>query len=153
VLEFGVDLALWDLDVPDARTVIDRLAASMAARGCVAPGYGESTFARERKHPTGLPTRPFCIAFPHADAEGVARSALAVAQLRHPVVFKNMADPDADLLVEAVFMLANNRPEEQVTALRKLAQLFGQSEKLLALRAQASATDAAAWLKAELGLE
>jgi len=153
MLEFDVDLACWDLEASDAGSVIAHLAARMAARGCVAAEYGDQTLAREHQHPTGLPTRPFCIAFPHADATGVARSALAVAALCRPVIFKNMADPDEDLAVEIVFMLANRRPEEQIGTLRQLAELFGQAEKLAALRAQPNAAQATAWLKGELVLD
>ena len=152
MLEFDAELTLWDLDCPDAAAVIASLAARLAARGCVTGDYGAQTLARERRHPTGLPTRPFCIAFPHADADGVVRSALGVAILRRPVPFRSMADPDEDLPVEVVFLLANNQPDEQIATLRSLAELFGQPEKLSDLRAQPSAVEAAAWLRAELAL-
>jgi PTS system galactitol-specific IIA component len=153
MLEFDAGLACWDLEAADAGSVITHLAARLAARGCVGGEYGAQTLAREHQHPTGLPTRPFCIAFPHAEPEGVARSALAVAALRRPVTFKNMADPDEDLAVEIVFLLANGQPEEQIGTLRQLAELFGQAEKLAALRAQPNAAQAAAWLKVELALD
>lgn len=152
MLEFDDTLIAMDLEVPDARAVIDVLAGAMHGRGLVSAEYGRQTFEREQRHPTGLPTRPFCIAFPHADADGVNRSALAVASLRKPVTFKNMADPEEDLEILLVFMLANKSPEEQVATLRALALLFGQPEKLQALRAQSTSNEAAAWLKRELGL-
>jgi mannitol/fructose-specific phosphotransferase system IIA component (Ntr-type) len=55
--------------------------------------------------------------------------------------------------VEIVFLLANGQPEEQIGTLRQLAELFGQAEKLAALRAQPNAAQAAAWLKVELALD
>jgi PTS system galactitol-specific IIA component len=152
MLELNAGLVLWNCPAGSAEAVIEALAERLHAGGLVAADYGRQTYARELKHPTGLPTRPFAIAFPHADAEGVYRSALAVAALARPVTFRNMGDPEADLDVSMVFMLANRDPREQVAALRSLALLFGQPDKLLALQAQSDPLLAADWLRRELGL-
>ena len=82
----------------------------------------------------------------------VGSSALGVAVLRKPVKFQNMADPDEGLDVMAVFMLANRNPEEQIETLRNLATLFGQPEKLVELRDQASLQGVESWLRRELRL-
>jgi PTS system galactitol-specific IIA component len=152
VLEFNETLIAFDLQANDARNVIDLLAGRMHAQGLVSAEYGEQTWAREMIHPTGLPTKPFCIAFPHADADGVSRSALGVAVLHEPVQFQNMADPEESLDVMLVFMLANRDPEEQIQTLRNLAVLFGQPEKLLELRDQSTLQGVESWLKRELRL-
>ena len=130
MLTFNEELVALDLDAVNARTVIEVLAGKLHRQGLVVAEYGQQTYAREVEHPTGLPTNPFCIAFPHADAEGVKESALALAILSKPVVFKNMADPEEDLQVFLVLMLANRNPEEQIQTLRNLALLFGQPDKL-----------------------
>ena len=152
MLEFNESLIAFDLQAKDAKEVIDLLAGKMHAQGLVAAVYGAQTWERETIHPTGLPTNPFCIAFPHADAEGVSRSALGVAVLREPVTFQNMADPDEGLDVVLVFMLANRDPEEQIQALRNLAVLFGQPEKLVELRDQTTLQGVESWLRRELRL-
>ncbi len=152
MLMFNKNLVALNLDAPDAQTVIDVLAARLYTQDLVVAEYGQQTYARELEHPTGLPTTPFCIAFPHADAQGVKQSALALATLAKPVVFKNMADPDEDLQVFLVLMLANRNPEEQVQTLRNLAILFGRPDKLSALRDQTTAENAVAWLGGELHL-
>ena len=152
MLEFNESLIAFDLQAQDAREVIDLLAGKMYAQGLVADEYGEQTWARELIHPTGLPTNPFCIAFPHADAEGVNKSALGVAVMRQPVIFQNMADPDEALDVMLVLMLANRDPEEQIQTLRNLAVLFGQPEKLVELRDQATLQGVESWLRRELRL-
>ena len=151
-MEFNESLIAFDLQAQDAREVIDVLADRMQAQGLVAADYGAQTWRREVVHPTGLPTKPFCIAFPHADADGVSRSALGVAVLRQPVTFQNMADPDEGLDVMLVFMLANRNPEEQIQTLRNLAVLFGQPEKLMELRDQATLQGVESWLRRELRL-
>ena len=80
-------------------------------------------------------------------------SSLALAILSKPVVFKNMADPDDDLQVFLVLMLANRNPEEQIQTLRNLALLFSQPDKLVALRDQSTAEKAVTWLRGELHLD
>ena len=152
MLEFNESLIAFDLQVKEAKEVIDILAGSMHAQGLVSADYGAQTWAREMDHPTGLPTTPFSIAFPHADAEGVHRSALGVAVMRQPVKFQNMADPDEGLDVMIVFMLANRDPEEQIQTLRNLALLFGQPEKLVELRDQTTLHGVESWLRRELRL-
>jgi len=151
-MELNEALIVLDLEAGDARSVIDVLAGILHDRGFVSRDYGERTFERELKHPTGLPTSPFCIAFPHADADGVNQSALAVASLRKPVVFQNMGDPEEALDVLMVFMLANNSPGEQIQALRNLATLFSQPKRLVELRELPTPERAATWLRRELGL-
>ena len=151
-LEFNETLIAFDLQAGDAQEVIDLLAGRMHAQGLVAAEYGAQTWEREQHHPTGLPTKPFCIAFPHADAEGVHRSALGVAVMRQPVTFQNMADPDEGLDVSVIFMLANRDPEEQIQTLRNLAMLFGQPEKLVELREQSTLLGVESWLRRELRL-
>ena len=153
MLEFNKDFVLVDLDAADSDAVILALAGSLQNAGLVDPGYGAATIERERHHATGLPTRPFPIAFPHADADGVIESALAVATLKQPVGFYNMADPEEELPVEIVIMLANKSPEEQIQTLRSLAELFGEPEKLTELRNLSSAAAIADWLSEELSLQ
>ena len=152
MLEFNESLIAFELQAKDAKEVIDLLAGKMYAQGLVAAEYGAQTWAREMLHPTGLPTTPFCIAFPHADAAGVNRSALGVAVMQHPVTFQNMADPEESLDVMLIFMLANRDPEEQIQTLRNLAVLFGQPEKLLELRDQSTLQGVESWLRRELCL-
>ena len=152
MLEFNQSLIAFDLQAKDAQEVIDLLAGKMHAQGLVSADYGAQTWARELEHPTGLPTKPFCIAFPHADAEGVNQSALGVAVLKQAVTFQNMADPDEGLDVILVFMLANRDPQEQIQTLRNLAVLFGQPEKLLELRDQSTLQGVESWLRQELSL-
>jgi len=153
LLEFDESLVATNLEAANAREVIEALADRLHAAGLVSAEYGSQAWEREQQHPTGLPTKPFCIAFPHADAQGVNSSALAVASMKKAVQFRNMGDPDEDLDVFLVFMLANRSPEEQIETLRNLAILFGQPEKLIALRSQQTLKEVVAWLRRELRLD
>ena len=76
-----------------------------------------------------------------------------VAVLHQSVKFQNMADPDEDPDVLLVFMLANREAEEQIQTLKNLAVLFGQPEKLVELRDQATLQGVESWpLRRELRL-
>lgn len=140
------------LQAKDSDEVITAMVERLCKGGAVCEDYAADTIAREQAHPTGLPTRPFAIAFPHADADGVNESALSVANLATPVKFRNMGDPDEDLDVELVIMLANKSPEEQINTLRSLAAIFGQSEKLVELKALTEPGKVVMWLKRELNI-
>ena len=153
MLVFNESLVALNHTAEDSTAVINLLAGKLFDQGLVAADYGKQTCARELIHPTGLPTRPFCIAFPHADAEGVHQSALALATLKNPVTFKNMGDPDEDLQVHLVLMLANRNPDEQVKTLRNLAVLFGKPDKLQTLRDQSTSQEVVIWLRRELRLD
>lgn len=153
MLVFNESLVILNHAAEDSTAVINLLAGKLFDQGLVTEDYGKQTCERERHHPTGLPTKPFCIAFPHADAEGVHQSALALATLKNPVAFKNMGDPDEDLQIHLVLMLANRDPVEQVKTLRNLAVLFGKPDQLQALRDQSTPQAVVAWLRRELRLD
>jgi len=64
-----------------------------------------------------------------------------------------MGDPDEDLQIHLVLMLANRDPVEQVKTLRNLAVLFGKPDKLQILRDQSTPQAVVAWLRRELRLD
>jgi PTS system galactitol-specific IIA component len=152
LIKFEESFVISGLEAENSDQVINELAGCLFDAGLVEEDYGQATIRRELEHPTGLPTRPFPIAFPHADAQGVKESALAVACLKNPVKFKNMADPDEDLEVEIVIMLANKSPEEQIETLRSLAELFGEPDKLAELKTINKSCAIVDWLKKELAI-
>lgn len=98
-------------------------------------GFGKSTLVaaaldRERLYPTGLALDSGGInaAIPHADREHVAEPAIAVAVLSSPIDFRQMDDPDADLPVRLVFLLALSDADSQVQALRALGKALQNPE-------------------------
>jgi PTS system galactitol-specific IIA component len=152
LLVFHKDLVLLDIEAGSDTEVINLLADKLHACGLVSADYGRLTCEREEQHPTGLPTKPYCIAIPHADPGGVTKSSLAFASLKNPVKFKSMEDPDISLDVHLVIMLANNSPEEQIQTLRNLALLFSNSEKIEDLKNQSTIDKTVIWLDRELEL-
>ena len=72
MLEFNESLIAFDLQVKEAKEVIDLLADSMHAQGLVAADYGAQTWAREIDHPTGLPVHVRAGTDPRTGAAGAA---------------------------------------------------------------------------------
>ena len=96
-----------NLDAADSTAVITELGNRLLKLGAVKEGFVEATLAREASMPTGLPLMgEFNAALPHVDIEYVNRPALALATLTRPVIFKNMVNPDEDVPVSLVIMLA-----------------------------------------------
>jgi PTS system galactitol-specific IIA component len=152
MLLFDDGCVALNVKVENSKDVIFMLSDLLEKKGAVSAKYGEAAYKRELSYPTGLPTKPFYIAFPHADCEEVHQSALAIATLAEPVIFKSMEDPEIELPACIVILLANGSPDEQVKVLRQLAMIFGEPQKLTALREHKTINDLVVWMRTELKL-
>ncbi len=114
------DLIFLDLEATSSEIIIAHLATYLVNHGWVKNGFVNAILDREQEYPTGLSTGNMAAAIPHTDAAFVLKSAMVVAVLKKPVIFKNMADPDEELLVRTVFLLAIKEPAFQVAWLKKL---------------------------------
>lgn len=103
---FRRELCRAGLAVTDASGVITELARALAAAGCARTSLEGAVLAREAVSPTGLPLAGRKAAIPHADPEHVLEAAIAVASLARPVRFREMGNPEAELEVELVALLA-----------------------------------------------
>jgi PTS system galactitol-specific IIA component len=113
---------LLNLEAADSTDVIERLGGALNDLGCVHDDFVEATLQREATMPTGLPLGgKINAALPHVDLEYVKKPALAVATLKHPVVFYNMVETDKEVPVRLVIMLALDEPKSQVEMLQQLA--------------------------------
>lgn len=113
------------LQAETATDVIERLGSALNLAGYVKPGFVAATLAREATMPTGLPLGgEINAAIPHVDAEYVERGALALATLTEPVVFRNMIDPESEVRVRLVIMLALDNPKSQVDMLQQVAEIL-----------------------------
>ncbi|SFG78699.1 PTS sugar transporter subunit IIA [Sporolactobacillus nakayamae] len=98
--------------------------------GCVKQTFLQGVLDREAHFPTGLKLTQFGCALPHTDLEHVITPAIAVATLKEPVLFKSMEDLKTIVPVNLVFMLALNKPEDQLLALKQLASII-QNDALI----------------------
>lgn len=109
-----------------AEELIRALAAPLVRVGDARPSMPEAAVERERQHPTGLllSAEGPNAALPHADREHVVRSAVAVAVLDDPVVFRRMDAPADEVPVRLVVLLALADPDGQLEALREVGTIL-----------------------------
>ncbi|MCO5734151.1 PTS sugar transporter subunit IIA [Rhizobium sp. SSA_523] len=122
------------LSLQTSHDVIGRLADHLLARGKVRPSYRGAVEQRELDMPTGLPLEDgLAVAVPHTDPHHVLVSSAAVATLKEPVTFRSMDDPDKELPVRLVFMLALHSKEEQLEMLSAIGGLIQDNKTLQSL--------------------
>jgi PTS system galactitol-specific IIA component len=95
----------------------------MVNAGLVYDTYPKAVADREKQFPTGLPDSVLA-AIPHTTSDHVIKSGIAIAKLRKPVAFYNIANPEEALDIQLIFMLAIKRPEEQLNTLQSLTMAF-----------------------------
>ncbi|KJY57831.1 MULTISPECIES: PTS sugar transporter subunit IIA [Lactobacillus] len=123
------DLIYRNIDFKTSREIETFLADQLYENGYVKEGYKKALLEREQKFPTGLPSSQPAIAIPHANADLVNKTTLAIATLKEPVEFKNMGNTKEDIPVRIVIMLVIAEPHSQVKMLQKVADIV-QNEKL-----------------------
>lgn len=125
------NLIFIGLDVKDKMEAISQMAARLEDYGYVNNEYKNAVIEREKVFPTGLPTKGVGVAIPHTDIKYVNKSAIAIGVLKNPVIFNVMGNPEEDVDVKLIFMLALKEPQLQINTLRDLVEIF-QDENLLA---------------------
>lgn len=122
--------------------VIRILAERLQSLGYVKPSFSAAVLAREAELPTGLPLgSDNNVAVPHTDPEHVLRPGLAFATLAEPVLFSNMENPDEQLRVSVVFLMALNDKDKQIEMLQEIAGTIQSPETIAALIRSKSVED------------
>jgi len=144
------NLIIIDSDAMTQQAALSELASKLLLANYVQESFLEAVLLREEVFPTGLPTSPIGVAIPHTDIEHVIAPAIAVSILRNPVKFKMMGDPDQQLDVQIIFMLAIKEPHMQIEVLEQLMECIQDGEKLSLL---AHATDVISVMKVLSSIE
>lgn len=118
------ELVCTDLSAGRWEEVLDALSDRLLAQGMVRDSFPEAVKVREREFPTGLPTAEVGVAIPHTDPEHVLHAGAALATLARPVRFKLMGNPDEEVEVELVIMLAVRSAKDQIGILQRLVDAF-----------------------------
>lgn len=141
------EAVVLQFEAATSEDVIRVLGERLRGLGCVKDGFVEATLRREAGMPTGLPLGgEINAAIPHVDIEYVNSPALALATLTSPVVFHNMVDPDEDVPVRLVIMLALDQPKSQIEMLQEVSGVLQQPELVRRLVEAASVAEALALL-------
>lgn len=106
-------------EAKNSEEIIRILAAKLERLGYVKPSYADAVVRREQSMPTGLPLeRDENVAVPHTDPEHVLRAGIAIATLKSPVIFANMEEPEEEVPVGFVFLLAIDDKDKQIETLQ-----------------------------------
>lgn len=128
------DLVLLDYEASSRDDLLKSLGQVLLEKGYVKPSYIQSLIERENRYPTGLDTHGVQVAIPHTNSIHVNKTAVLVAKLKKPIVFKDMANEANEVSAKIIFMIAMKNPEEQLSTLSKLMDIFSNHEKLLHLK-------------------
>lgn len=109
--------------------VITELSNKLIKEGYVKKSYTRAVLEREMIFPTGLPTEPYAVAIPHTDIEHVIKPGIAFATLKKHVMFNVMGDPDNEIAVRLVFMLAMSERHMQIEILEDLMNALQDRDK------------------------
>jgi PTS system galactitol-specific IIA component len=129
------------LERNNQQSVIKFLCSKMVEKGFVTDAYFEQVIAREKIHPTGLPTLPIASAVPHADPIGVNQTAISLAVLQQPVAFFAMDNPRQELNVSIVFLMSFIKGD-QIAILRWVSNVLGNQETVRTIADSTSALGA-----------
>jgi PTS system galactitol-specific IIA component len=143
------ELILTELDCLTSEEVINTLSERLYHAGYVKQGFAEAVIDREREFPTGLPCE-IPVAIPHCDPTHCNHSAISLGLLKNPVTFGEMGDNNHYVLVDIVFLLAINNPDQQVIWLRRLTDFFQQANLMRDLQNTTSNLEAAELLRKHL---
>ena len=122
-MKFDKKIALFHQNVKTQNEAFELLAKQFVDADVVQPNFLEGIQEREKNFPTGLQSDTVGFAIPHTDSKNVKRNQLGFMSLTNPVVFKSMADPDEEIQVELIVMMAI-QGHDQAEMLGRLMDMF-----------------------------
>lgn len=122
------ELILTDVDADSAEDAIRKVGQHFLEQGFVKDSYIDAAVKREGVFPTGLQLQNLGIAMPHTDPEHVNKPGVCIAQLKKPVTFSHMGEPETKVEAEILFMMAVLDPNEQVHTLQSVLNVFQKPE-------------------------
>ena len=126
------NLVMLNIEANTQTEALEKLAGRLFEVGYVKETYAKAILEREKVFPTGLPTEGYGVAIPHTDVEHVIKPAIALGILQKPVKFNLMGDvdPNNQVDVQIMFMLAIKEPHMQLKLLQDIMEII-QDSKLL----------------------
>ena len=151
---FDKRIAIFNGHAENCEDALRILSEKFVEAGVVEDNFLEGLLKREAVFPTGLllDDRDFGVAIPHTDPEYVKSTQLGFMTLDEPVTFKFMADPETEVPVKIIFMMAIKEAHGQVEMLSKLMEIFADSSMVDRFRAVDNIDDFLA-IVSELGLD
>lgn len=113
--------------------VFNEIAEKLSVKGYVKDSFLENINERELNYPTGMDMTVLennipNVAIPHTEAEHVNDTLVVPVKLQETVQFNNMIKPDETLDVSYLFMILNNKANEQANILSLIMDFLNKNE-------------------------
>jgi PTS system galactitol-specific IIA component len=125
-------LILTQLDVKDSQEVFQIMGEKLNKEGLVTEQFTEQITKREKKYPTGLPTK-IPISLCHTDSQYIKKPFLTLATLAKPISFHEMGNSGNIQAVKIAFFLGIIDKKEHVELLKKIMKLVRSEDILTAI--------------------
>lgn len=127
---FHKNLIFLNYESSNQVTLLNEFSQILYEKGYVKNSYAKAIIEREEKFPTGLNTPGVKLAMPHTYPQHVLKSAILVATLKQPIIFKEMGNASNTVNAQLIFMLAVTDPKGHLSILSKLLSIFSDEAKL-----------------------
>ncbi|GCF94980.1 PTS sugar transporter subunit IIA [Enterococcus florum] len=124
LLAFDRELVKLDEYYQDQEELFSKISAWLQEKELVHEHYYEALKKREVEFPTGLHTKLYDVAIPHADPIHVKKPFIAFVRPANEIIFKEMATKQAEVRPKIILFLGLMKSEEQLSVLQKLMKLF-----------------------------
>lgn len=118
--ELKESLIVIGMEAASSQDVFAQLGGALTREGYTKTSYVAALAAREKDYPTGLDINGIGVAIPHTDVSHVNKAAIAIAVLKEPVKFIQMATDDEEVKVKLVFMLSVVDPDAHLEELKQI---------------------------------
>lgn len=129
------ELILFGVEGDTMEELLSNIAEVLVEKGIAKESFPAALLERERAYPTGLNLGELNLAIPHANPEHINEVTVTIAIPKQPVVFKDMGDPDRDVLVSLVACLTLQKADDNIKMLPALMSYFTQEDHLKAILA------------------
>lgn len=133
--ELKESLIVIGMEAASSQDVFAQLGGALTREGYTKTSYVAALAAREKDYPTGLDINGIGVAIPHTDVSHVNKAAIAIAVLKEPVKFIQMATDDEEVKVKLVFMLSVVDPDAHLEELKQILAVIQDTAVLEKLTA------------------
>lgn len=112
------------------KEALSEIADVLYDKGYVKEGYKDAILKREEEFPTGILTRGINVAIPHTDVKFVNKASIAVGISEKPLRFYAMDEPEEQIDVYLIIMLALKEPHGHIEMLQKVINLIKDQKSI-----------------------
>lgn len=119
-----------DFECTKKEEILKHLYELLLKQDLIKSEFYEHLIKRESEFPTGLTTSVMGVAIPHTEPDHVKKDSIALAILKEPVIFKEMTNPDNEVKVRIIFLLALTDATKHLKILQRIINVIKDSSLL-----------------------